>query len=133
MIKFFYCHITYKLAQFHYQTVYIPIYSVKWFSRFMLRHLMTSWHANIWKVKTWLFQRTKRTLENKKYFSLFLECSFLDIQNKLAKLWRTQPLRKNLFPSKKVSLNSPAGMSLKFHSLSYPIIFPYFFAKATLS
>ena len=60
----------------------------------MLKHLMTSWHLNIWKVKIWLSQERKELSKwNKMHFSLFHKCSLLDIQNKLAKMWQTQLLR----------------------------------------
>ena len=65
------------------------------FSCFMLRQMMTSWHLNTSKVKIWLSQERKELSKElwKKHFSLFLKCSPLDIQNKLAKMSRTQPLR----------------------------------------
>ena len=51
----------------------------------MLRHLMKSWHLNIWKIKIWLSQERKKLLKwNKKRFSLLHKCSLLDLQNKLA-------------------------------------------------
>ena len=38
----------------------------------MLRHLMTSWHLNMWKLKIWLSQQQKELSKwNKKHFSLF--------------------------------------------------------------
>ena len=38
----------------------------------MLRHLMTSWHLNIWKSKIWLSQEQNQLSKwNKKHFSLF--------------------------------------------------------------
>ena len=59
----------------------------------MLTHLMTSWYLNTWKVKIWLHQeREELSKWNKKYFSLFHKCSLLNIQNKLAKMQRAQPL-----------------------------------------
>ena len=68
-----------KLAKFHYQTVYFRSYSIICVSCFMLRHLMTSWHFNIWKVKIWLSQKQIELSKwNKKHFSLFQECSLLD-------------------------------------------------------
>ena len=52
--------------------VYFASYSVKYVSCFMYRYLMTSWHLNIWKVKTWLSQERKELSRwNKKHFSLF--------------------------------------------------------------
>ena len=55
-------------------------------SCFMLRHLMTSWHLNIWKFKIWLSQEQKELLKwNKKHFSLFHKCSFLDIKKQTSK------------------------------------------------
>ena len=38
-------------------------YSVKYISCFMLRHFMTPWHLNIWKVKIWLSQEQKELLK----------------------------------------------------------------------
>ena len=59
----------------------------------MVRHLITSWHLNIWKVKIWLSQERKELSKwNKKHFSSFHKCSLLDVKNKLAKMYRTQPL-----------------------------------------
>ena len=47
----------------------------------MLRHLMTSWHLNIWKVEIWLPQEGKELSKwNKKYFPFFHNCSLLDIK-----------------------------------------------------
>ena len=60
----------------------------------MLRHLMTSWLLNIWKFKIWLSQEWKTLWKcNKKYFSLFHKFSLLHIQNKLVKMYQTQPLK----------------------------------------
>ena len=39
--------------------VNFPSHSVKCVFCFMLRHLMASWHLNIWKVKIWLSQERK--------------------------------------------------------------------------
>ena len=59
----------------------------------MLRHLMTSWHLNIWKVKIWIsLERKELSKWTKKHFSLFHKCYLFGIQNKPAKLYRTQPL-----------------------------------------
>ena len=41
----------------------------------MLRHLMTSWHLNIWKVKIWLSQERKGEGEIKNIFRLTRETS----------------------------------------------------------
>ena len=70
------------------ECIYFPRYSAKCVSRFMPRHLITSWHLNItWKVKIWLSKEWKELLKrNKKYFSLFLKCFLLEILNKLAKM-----------------------------------------------
>ena len=66
--------------------VYLPSYLVKCVSWFMLWYLMTSWHFNILKVKTWLFQERKELLKwNKKTLFLVSKKLFLDTQNKLAK------------------------------------------------
>ena len=52
-----------------------------------LRHLMTSWHLNTWKVKIWLSQERKGLSKwNEKHFSLFQKCYLSDIQFKLAKI-----------------------------------------------
>ena len=52
---------------------------MKCVSCFMLKHFMTSWHLNIWKVKIWLSQKRKELSKwNKKHFSLFQKCSLLD-------------------------------------------------------
>ena len=49
----------------------------------MVRHLMMSWHLNIWKFKIWLSQEWKELSKwNKKHFSLFHGSSLLDIQSK---------------------------------------------------
>ena len=59
----------------------------------MLGPFMTSWHLNTWKDKIWLsYERKKLSKWNKKYFFLFHKCPSLDLQNKLAKMQRTQPL-----------------------------------------
>ena len=61
--------------------VYFPIYLVKCVSCFMLGHLMTPLHLNIWKVKIWFSQEGKELSKwNKKYFSLFHKCSPLHLQ-----------------------------------------------------
>ena len=61
---------------------YFPSYSIICVSRFMPRHLMTSWHLNVCKIKIWLSQERKELSKwNKNYFSLFYRCSLLDIQN----------------------------------------------------
>ena len=87
LIKFFFCHVTWTSQISSPDWVYFPSYLAKCVSCFMLRHLMTSWHLNIWKVKIWLSQERKELLKwNKKHFSLFHKCSLLDIQNKLAKM-----------------------------------------------
>ena len=79
--------ILHKLAKFHYKTVYFPSYSIKRVSYFMHRHLMTSWHLNIWKIKIWLSQEWKELSKwNEKHLSLFHKFSLLDMQNKLVKL-----------------------------------------------
>ena len=76
-----------KLAKFHYQTVFTSQVLNKMRFMFMFRHLMTSWHLNIWKLKIWLSQERKELSKwNKKHFSLFHKCSLLDVQNKLAKM-----------------------------------------------
>ena len=47
----------------------------------MLRHLMTSWHLNIWKFKIWLYQGQKELSKwNRNYFFLFHRCTVLYIQ-----------------------------------------------------
>ena len=69
----------------------VESYSVKCVSCFMLRHLMTSWHLNIWKLKIWLSQKLKELSKwNKKHFSLLHKCSHLDLKDTLAKMWRTK-------------------------------------------
>ena len=61
---------------------------------------MTQWHLNIWKVKIWLPQERKELSKwNKKHFFLFQKFSLLDIQNKLAKMYRTQPLTSWIVPN----------------------------------
>ena len=58
--------------------------SVKCVSCFMLTHLMTSRHLNIWKVKIDYLKEGKNfPSEIKKHFSLFLKCSLLDIVTKM--------------------------------------------------
>ena len=58
---------------------------------------MTSWHLNIWKVKTWLFQERKELSNwSKKYYSMFCKCSPLDLQNKLAKNIVDTTFKRNL-------------------------------------
>ena len=87
LIKFFFCHVTWTSQISSPDWVYFPSYLAKCVSCFMLRHLMTSWHLNIWKIKIWLSQERKELSKwNKKHFSLFHKCSLLDIQNKLAKM-----------------------------------------------
>ena len=52
LIKFFFCHVTWTSQISSPDWVYFPSYLAKCVSCFMLRHLMTSWHLNIWKVKS---------------------------------------------------------------------------------
>ena len=55
---------------------------------------MMSWDLNIWKFEIWLTQEWKELLNwNQKQFSLFHKSSLLGIQNKLVKMWWTQPVR----------------------------------------
>ena len=77
-----------KLTKFYLPgCVCFPSYSIKCASCFTLRHLMTSWHLNIWKFKIWLSQEQKELSKwNKKHFSLFHKSSLLGIQNKLVLL-----------------------------------------------
>ena len=59
----------------------VKSYLVKCVSCFMLRHLMTSWHLNIWKLKIWLSQELKELSKwNKKHFSWLHKCSHLDLK-----------------------------------------------------
>ena len=52
----------------------------------MLRHLVTSWHLNTWKVKIWLSQDWKVLLKwNEKYISLLYKCSFTELKIRLTK------------------------------------------------
>ena len=52
---------------------------MKCVSCLMLRHLMTSRHLNIWKVKIWLSQKRKEFSKwNQKHIFLFHKSSFLD-------------------------------------------------------
>ena len=77
-----------KLAKCHYQTVYFPSYSVKCASCLTLRHLMTSWQLNIWKVKIWLSQERKELSQwHKKHFSLFHQFSPLKSDSYLPKIY----------------------------------------------
>ena len=70
-------------------------YSVKCVWCFMLSHLMMSWDLNIWQVKIWLSREPKRLLKwNKKNIFPCFMGSLSDIQNKLAKMYQTQPLTK---------------------------------------
>ena len=63
--------------------VYFPSYLVKYVLCFTLRHLMMSWHLNIWEVKIWLSQERKElSMWNEKHFLLFQNCSLLDIASK---------------------------------------------------
>ena len=68
--------------------IYFPSYSVRCVSCFILRHLMTSWHLTIWKVKIWLSQEGNELSKwDKKLFFLFHKCSLLHLQKeKLAKI-----------------------------------------------
>ena len=60
----------------------------------MLRHFMKSWHLNIWEVKIWLsHERKKLSKWNKKTLFLVAQVPLLDMQNKLAKIYWTQPLK----------------------------------------
>ena len=87
LIKTFFCNVTWTGQIWSPDYVYFPSYSVKCVLCFMLRHLMTSWHFNIWKVKIWLSQERKELLKwNKKHFFLFKKCALLGVQNKLAKI-----------------------------------------------
>ena len=63
---------------------------------FMLKHLMTSWHLNIWKVKIWLsWEQEELSKWNKKRFALFEKCFHLNLKKKPAKLQLTQALSHN--------------------------------------
>ena len=60
-----------------YLMLYFPSYSRKCGSCFMLPHLMTSWHLNMWKVKICLSQKLKELLNwNEKHFTLFPSALF---------------------------------------------------------
>ena len=80
LIKTFFCNFTGTGQISLSDCVYFPSCSLKW-------------HLNTWKVKIWLSHKRKELSKwNKNHFSLFHKCSLLDIQNKLAKMQRTQPL-----------------------------------------
>ena len=52
LIKFFFRSFTWTSQISSPDWVYFPSYLAKCVSCFMLKHLMTSWHLNIWKVKS---------------------------------------------------------------------------------
>ena len=79
-----------KLAKFHYQTVFTSKLFSQIFWCFVRRHVMTSWHLKINKLK---FLRNNKNFQSEiKTFFLSQKCSFVDIQNKLSKIQRTQLL-----------------------------------------
>ena len=59
LIKKLFCNVTYTGQISLPDCVYFPSYSIKCVSCFMFRHLMTSWHLNIWKIKIWSSQERK--------------------------------------------------------------------------
>ena len=64
--------VTFFIEFFGKKSFYFSSYSVKCVSCFMIRHLMTSWHLNTWKVKIWLSQEWK---ELSKWSFLFFQVS----------------------------------------------------------
>ena len=71
---------------------------MKCVSYFMLKHLMMSWHLNVWKVKIWLLQERQELLMwNKRHTSLFHKFFLLDVKNRLAKMQQTQPLNQSFY------------------------------------
>ena len=86
LIKCFLFLILQKLA--YPDCIYFLSYLVKCNLCFMLRHLMTSWH-----LTTLITSRTERAVEvKKKIVPYFASALFVYMQNKLAKMYRGQPL-----------------------------------------
>ena len=76
---------------------------------------MTSWHLTIWELTIRLFQEQKEISKwKKKRFSLLHKCSLLDIQNRLAKMLWTQPLRDG------IQANIKTGVSRKQSTPDFP-------------